>query len=95
VVLGVIWAVWHLPPFCSAGKLKSGWPFGRFALSMTASSVLLTWLFNRTQGSIVPVLVLHTTVNTWLMILPTTVLPDGSNLHLSQFFQVPAVCQSV
>jgi membrane protease YdiL (CAAX protease family) len=50
-----------------------------------ASSVLFAWLFNRSQGSVVPVLVLHTAVNAWLMIVPVTVLPDGSNLRLSQF----------
>jgi len=85
VVLGGVWAAWHLPLFYSSGTLQSHWPFGWFALSVIASSVLFAWLFNRTQGSVVPVLVLHTTVNAWLMIVPVTVLPDGSNLRLSQF----------
>jgi hypothetical protein len=31
------------------------------------------------------VLVLHTAVNAWLMIIPVTVLPDGSNLRMTQF----------
>jgi len=85
VALGGVWAAWHLPLFYSSGTLQSHWPFGWFALSVIASSVLFAWLFNRTQGSVVPVLVLHTTVNAWLMIVPVTVLPDGSNLRLSQF----------
>ena len=85
VVLGAIWAVWHLPLFYSTGTLQSDWPFGWFALSVIASSVLFAWLFNRSQGSVVPVLMLHTAVNAWLMIVPVTVLPDGSNLRLSQF----------
>jgi hypothetical protein len=85
VVLGGIWAVWHLPLFYSAGNLQSQWPFGWFALSVVASSVLFAWLFNRSQGSLVPVLVLHTAVNAWLMIVPVRMLPDGSNLRLTQF----------
>jgi hypothetical protein len=89
VVLSGIWAVWHLPLFYSAGNLQSQWPFGWFALSMVASSVLFAWLFNRSQDSLVPVLVLvlvlHTAVNAGLMIVPVTVLPDGSNLRLTQF----------
>jgi len=83
--LGVIWAVWYQPLFDSAGNLHSDWPFGWFALSAIAASVLFAWLFNRTQGNIVPVLLLYTTANAWLMIVPVTVLPDGSNLRLSQF----------
>jgi membrane protease YdiL (CAAX protease family) len=85
VVLGIVWAAWHLPLFYTAGNLQSHWPFGWFALSVIASSVLFTWLFNRSQGSVVPVLVLHTAINAWLMIIPVTVLPDGSNLRLTQF----------
>ena len=84
-MLGVIWAAWHLPLFYTVGNLQSQWPFGWFALSVVASSVLFAWLFNRSQGSVVPVVVLHTTVNAWLMIVPVTVLPDGSNLRLTQF----------
>lgn len=39
------------------------------------------WLFNRSRGSIVPVLALHTAVNAWFLIIPVMVLPDGSNLR--------------
>jgi len=85
LVLGVVWAAWHLPLFYSTGNLQSDWPFGWFALSVIASSVLFAWLFYRSQGSLLPVLVLHTAVNAWLMIIPVTVLPDGSNLRISQF----------
>jgi len=80
-VLGVVWAVWHRPLFDSAGNLQSQWPFGWFALSVIASSVLFAWLFNRSRGSIVPVLVLHTAVNAWSLIIPVMVLTDGSNLR--------------
>jgi hypothetical protein len=36
-----------------------------YALSAVASSVPFTWLFNLSQGSVIPVLVLHTAVNAW------------------------------
>ena len=54
---------------------------GLYALSAIASSVLFAWLFNRSRGSIVPVLVLHTSVNAWSLIIPVMVLFDGSNLR--------------
>ncbi len=81
LLLGVVWAVWHLPLFYSAGMVQSHLPMGLYALSAIASSVLFAWLFNCGQGSIVPVLVLHTAVNAWSLIIPVMVLPDGSNLR--------------
>ena len=81
VVLGVVWAIWHLPLFYSAGTVQSHLPMGLYALSAVASSVLFAWLFNRSQGSVVPVLVLHTAVNAWSLVIPVMVLPDGSNLR--------------
>ena len=81
LLLGVVWALWHLPLFYSAGTAQSHLPMGLYALSAIASSVLFAWLFNRSRGSIVPVLVLHTAVNAWSSIIPVMVLPDGSNLR--------------
>lgn len=81
LLLGVVWAVWHLPLFYSAGTVQSHLPMDLYALSAIASSVLFAWLFNRSRGSIVPVLVLHTAVNAWSLIIPVMVLPDGSNLR--------------
>ena len=40
VALGVMRAAWHLPLFYSAGDLQSDWPFGWFALSIIASSMM-------------------------------------------------------
>ena len=70
VLLGVAWAVWHLPLFYSAGTVQSHLPMGLYALSAIACSVLFACLFNRSQGSIVPALVLHTSVNAWALIIP-------------------------
>lgn len=81
LLLGVVWAVWHLPLFYSAGTVQSHLPMGLYTLSAIASSVLFAWLFNLSQGSVVPVLVLHTAVNAWSLIIPVRVLPDGSNLR--------------
>ena len=87
----VIWTAWHLPLFYSSGNLQSNWSFGWFALSVFASSVLFAWLFNLSQGSVIPVLVLHTAVNAFPMPIPVMVQPDGSNLRPFQIaagFQV-------
>ncbi len=61
-VLGGVWTLWHVPLFFSAGTAQSRLPMGLYALSAIAASVLFAWLFNRTAGSVLPVLVLHTAV---------------------------------
>ena len=63
LVLGAVWTLWHLPLFYSAGTVQSHLLMGLYALSSIASSVLFAWLFNRTEGSVLLVLVLHTAVN--------------------------------
>jgi uncharacterized protein len=85
LVLGGAWALWHLPLFFSAGTLQSHLPMGLFALSAIASSVVFTWLFNRTEGSVLPVLMLHTAINAGPTVVPVMVQPDGSNLRPFQW----------
>ena len=81
LLLGAVWAAWHLPLFYIANAVQSHLPMGLYALSVVASSVLFAWLFNRSQASVVPVFILHTAVNAWSMIIPVMALPDGSNLR--------------
>jgi len=50
VLLGVVWALWHLPLFYSSGTVQSDLPMGLYALSAIASSVLFAWLFNRSRA---------------------------------------------
>jgi uncharacterized protein len=85
LVLGATWAVWHLPLFYSPGTAQSHLPMGWYALSAVASSVVFEWLYNRSSGSVLPVLVLHTAVNAWSSVIPVMVKPDGSNLRPFQF----------
>ena len=60
LVLGLFWAVWHLPLFSIPGTAQSSIPFGYFAANLVAFSVIYTVLFRRTQGSLLPALLLHT-----------------------------------
>jgi len=85
LALGLVWAFWHLPLFFMNGTAQSHLPGGLFFLSTVASSVLFAWLFNRSNGSVLPCLVLHTAVNAWPSIIPFMVKQDGSNLRPFQF----------
>jgi uncharacterized protein len=74
LVIGVIWGLWHLPWFFAAGTAQSQMPFVLFMLNIIAGSVLFSWLFMQSAGSVIPALVAHTSLNAWagiLSIIPT------------------------
>jgi membrane protease YdiL (CAAX protease family) len=69
LILGAIWAGFHLPLFWTVGSTQAGQPILGFLLSIVASSVIVTWLYNNTS-SLLLVLLFHASVNTWSQIIP-------------------------
>lgn len=60
LILAPIWAIWHLP---LVGK-EFPWPIvPAFLLSLFGATFMLTWLFNRTNGSVLLPMLFHATVN--------------------------------
>ena len=75
LLLGLVWALWHLPLFFMGGTAQSQMPIFVFMLNISAGSVLFGWLFVRTKGSVLPAILLHTSLNAWaglLVIVPST-----------------------
>ncbi len=65
IVLTIFWALWHLPLFFYRPGYTSiniagiiGW-----ILSLLTGSILLTWLYNSSRGSILICAVFHTTID--------------------------------
>jgi membrane protease YdiL (CAAX protease family) len=52
LLLGLIWGVWHLPAFFVGSMSQSGLAFVPFVATVIAFSVLMTWLFVHTRGSV-------------------------------------------
>jgi membrane protease YdiL (CAAX protease family) len=64
LAVGLVWAVWHLPLFyIPSATIYYDNPFLGFAVSITLLSVLMTWVYNSTNGSLLPVLLMHTSWN--------------------------------
>jgi hypothetical protein len=64
LAVGVVWAVWHLPLFyLPSATIYYENPFLGFVVSITLLSVLMTWVYNRTNGSLLPALLMHTSWN--------------------------------
>ncbi len=72
LLLGVLWACWHLPHFLT--PLQGGGPgtsfatfltnFPIFVLSTMAIAIIFTWVFNHTRGSLFIAILLHASINT-------------------------------
>lgn len=73
VLLGVIWACWHLPLFFLPGTDTTDQSFPVYLLSVTALSVAMAWLYAQTKGSLLPVMLMHAAVNNTTDIVPSAV----------------------
>ncbi len=78
VLLGVIWACWHLPLFFIPGVDKQGQSLAVYVLQVTALSVAMTWLYVHTNGSLLLVMLMHASVNNTKDIVPSAV-PGATN----------------
>jgi len=63
LVLGAIWAVWHLPLFFMPGSGSDGQSFPIYLMYVTALSVAMAWLYWRTGSSLLLVMALHASAN--------------------------------
>ena len=52
LILGVIWALWHLPSFLISGMPQAAWSAGPYFLGIVVLSVILTPMFNASRGSL-------------------------------------------
>jgi uncharacterized protein len=63
LILGVIWAVWHLPQFYIAGADTYQQSFLVWAPQVVAISIALAWLYARSGGSLLLVMLMHSAIN--------------------------------
>jgi membrane protease YdiL (CAAX protease family) len=59
LLVGLAWALWHLPAFALSGTVQSGWAFGPYFAGLMALSVIMTWFFNASNGSILVAWLVH------------------------------------
>jgi membrane protease YdiL (CAAX protease family) len=71
IVVGAIWACWHLPFFFIQRADKFGQSFPAYALSVIAISVAMAWLYWRTNGSLLLTMMMHAAINNTKDIVPS------------------------
>src|SRR5438034_9318821 len=83
ILLGVIWACWHLPQFFIPEADTFGQSFFVYVLQVTGLSVPMAWLYARTNGSLLLVMLLHSAVNNAKDIVPSAVPGANGTFGLS------------
>lgn len=71
LLLGVIWAVWHLPLFFIPGVDNYRQSFTLSLIAVTALSVAMAWLYMHTSGSLLLVMLMHSSVNQTSFVIPS------------------------
>jgi membrane protease YdiL (CAAX protease family) len=77
LVLGAIWALWHLPRYLAPGDSGS---FVLGTLKILAEAILYTWLYNNTKGSLLLATIMHAAGNTAGVFLPMANTLSGRNM---------------
>ena len=72
LLLGLIWGLWHIPLYfvpgtgqfeTVSGGMSPAFAIGAFVVWTIGLSILFTWLFNETRGSLIVVILFHTSIN--------------------------------
>jgi membrane protease YdiL (CAAX protease family) len=85
LVVGSLWGLWHLPDFYYLQAAQSGISFPLFLAGTVSTSILFTWIFNGTGGSLLIVSILHSTFNAGDVFLPLLPQITGTTLQLEVY----------
>jgi uncharacterized protein len=72
LILGLLWALWHLPEFLVPAWAKSSGGSGfldivKFVVIAIAFAIVITWVFNNTRGSLLMAILVHASIDTFTM----------------------------
>jgi hypothetical protein len=70
-MIGVLWGFWHLPLWLTGTESHPIGLYPAFVVTVVASSVMLTWMYNGTGGSLLIVVLAHAAANLPLSLLIT------------------------
>ena len=70
LAVGVVWAIWHLPLFLLGAPRNRTGLFVLYAALVVGFSILLTWQYNSTGGSVLLAMLMHGAINASGNLLP-------------------------
>jgi membrane protease YdiL (CAAX protease family) len=83
MILGVIWALFHLPLFYTLGSSQADMSLIGYAIQLIGASVIFTWLYNNTRGSVLLAILLHASLNTWTRVFPIDHAPPPVSWYMT------------
>lgn len=72
LIMAPLWWVWHLPQWLLSGPIDLGAWFG-FLGGLTLLTIIMTWIFTKTRGSLSIAVLLHTAANVCSGFFPRSV----------------------
>jgi uncharacterized protein len=81
LILGVLWALWHLPGLWMEGNTRYQEPVWPILVDNTAKSFLFTWVFLHTRGSLLMAILFHGATNLF-RVSPAATSPGDFTLPL-------------
>jgi CAAX protease family protein len=91
IILGLLWALWHLPEFLVPSWAESSGGSGfldivKFVLIAISFAIVITWVFNNTKGSVFMAILVHASIDTFSIPLGVLFSPsDVANSLLLSF----------
>ncbi len=79
LVVGLLWGLWHLPRYFAPDNTGS---FGLLLIKVLADTVIYTWLYNNTKGSLLLTTILHAAGNTAGAFLPMANTLSGEHMDV-------------
>lgn len=82
-LIGLVWGIWHLPWFYMPSMtIYYQRPFWGFLVSITLLSVVMTWVYTGTGGSLLAMVLLHASFNWSHGMFPVLETDTGSSVFL-------------
>jgi membrane protease YdiL (CAAX protease family) len=96
LILGPLWALWHLPLFFTPWNELTAFNVVVFVLATTCLAIMYTWVFNNTKGSVLMAILIHASFNGFVTgiltpLFPAPILSDYGLLPILGGFGVFAV----
>jgi uncharacterized protein len=77
LMLGSIWAFWHVPLYLVPGHMQQYLPFVPFLIGCIGMSFFYSWIMKASGGRPLSAMIAHGTINAFIPVFPTIIMVSG------------------